>query len=110
LNKDKISLAQLETFLFKSADILRGKMDASEFKEFFPSTHSGEQGQEEGPGGSLRRLNATSASSGTEQRLCGTTGSTTPATCREVASTNHPGPRPRCAHYAQHQNDAEQTF
>src|SRR5829696_10183333 len=34
LNTDKISLAQLETFLFKSADILRGKMDASEFKEF----------------------------------------------------------------------------
>jgi type I restriction-modification system DNA methylase subunit len=34
LNRDKISLAQLESFLFKSADILRGKMDASEFKEF----------------------------------------------------------------------------
>lgn len=34
MNRDKISLAQLETFLFKSADILRGKMDASEFKEF----------------------------------------------------------------------------
>jgi type I restriction enzyme M protein len=34
LNSDKITLAQLESFLFKSADILRGKMDASEFKEF----------------------------------------------------------------------------
>jgi type I restriction enzyme M protein len=34
LNKEKISLTQLESFLLKSADILRGKMDASEFKEF----------------------------------------------------------------------------
>ncbi|MEQ1844049.1 MAG: type I restriction-modification system subunit M [Nitrospira sp.] len=34
MKQDKITLSQLESFLFKSADILRGKMDASEFKEF----------------------------------------------------------------------------
>lgn len=32
LSPDKITIAQLESFLFKSADILRGKMDASEFR------------------------------------------------------------------------------
>src|ERR1700681_2462159 len=34
MTRDKITLSQLEGFLLKSADILRGKMDASEFKEF----------------------------------------------------------------------------
>ena len=34
MNKDKIKLSQLESFLMKAADILRGKMDAAEYKEF----------------------------------------------------------------------------
>ena len=34
MKQEKITIAQLESFLLKAADILRGKMDASEFKEF----------------------------------------------------------------------------
>lgn len=34
MKENKIKLSQLESFLMKAADILRGKMDASEYKEF----------------------------------------------------------------------------
>jgi type I restriction enzyme M protein len=32
--QQKISLQQLESFLWQTADILRGNMDASEFKDY----------------------------------------------------------------------------
>ncbi|PHP45291.1 hypothetical protein B6V01_004755, partial [Methanosarcinales archaeon ex4572_44] len=34
MKQEKITLSQLEGFLFKSAAILRGKMDVSEFKGY----------------------------------------------------------------------------